>query len=77
MKFRYAFPFLLSALISMNAMAEEGSFSVGVGLGYSSFNLNETNLINSSPDLNPGAQFDDTATTLNLSGAWLMDDHFA
>ncbi len=64
-------------LLSMNAKAEEGSFSIGVGLGYSSFNLNETNLINSSPDLNPGAQFDDTATTLNLSGAWLMDDHFA
>jgi hypothetical protein len=64
-------------LLSMNVMAEEGSFSIGVGLGYSSFNLNETNLINSSPDLNPGAQFDDSATTFNLSGAWIMDDHFA
>ena len=52
MKFRCAATFLLSILmlLSMNAMAEEGSFSIGVGLGYSSFNLNETNLINSSPD---------------------------
>ena len=79
MKFRYAIILLLFAqmLVSTNVMAEEGSFSIGVGLGYSSFNLNETNLINTNPDLNPGAQFDDTATTLNLYGAWLMDDHFA
>ena len=79
MKFRYAITLLLFAqmLVSMNAMAEEGSFSIGVGLGYSSFNLNETNLINTNPDLNPGAQFDDTATTFNLYGAWIMDDHFA
>ena len=79
MNFRYAFTLLLFAqmLVAMNAMAEEGSFSIGVGLGYSSFNLNETNLINTNPDLNPGAQFDDSATTFNLYGAWIMDDHFA
>jgi hypothetical protein len=74
----------LLTLLSMNAVSDEsnttndeGSFSIGVGLGYSSLNLNETNIINSYPELNTGAQFDDTATSFNLSGAWIMDNHFA
>ncbi len=64
-------------LLSMNAAAQEGNFSIGVGIGHSQFDLNEPNIINSYPELNTGAQFDDSATTLNLSGTWIMDDHFA
>ena len=79
MKKQFTSAILLIVLTSPPIFAgpEEGSFSVGVGLGYSSFNLNESNLINSDPSLNPGASFDDTATSFNLSGSWIMDDHFA
>jgi len=73
---RYSMLLSVLTFLSIQAAAQEAPFSVSVGIGNSSFQLNEANIVTSyGPPLNSFSTFDDSATAFSLYGAMRLDEY--
>lgn len=61
--------------LSLKAVAEDGRFSVSVGLGTSQFDLNEASLVANYSALSGSSEFNDSATSFSLYGAMRLDEY--
>jgi hypothetical protein len=61
----------------MAIAADYGPFSLSVGIGNSSFQLNEAGIIASYGALTSSSQFNDSATAFSLFGAMQLDEYLS
>jgi hypothetical protein len=73
---RYSMLLSVLTLLSIQAAAQEAPFSVSVGIGSSSFQLNEAGIVASyGAPLTSSSTFDDSATAFSLYGAMRLDEY--
>ena len=79
MKTRYLNSMLLVPLLllTLEATAAEGKYSLGLGLGKSLFELNETNIIANYSSLSSSSSFTDSSTAFTFFGGIQLDEYLS
>ena len=64
-------------VISVNAHAEYNGYYLGLGLGQSSFQLNESNIVTDYVQLSSASSFTDSASSFNFYGGIPFDEYLS
>jgi len=65
----------LPLLLPLGAQAQEGYFSLAVGIGNSQFDLNEPGLVSNFSTVTSSSSFSDSVTSFSLFGGYQLDQY--
>jgi hypothetical protein len=68
---------VLLVLFSLDANAAEGKYSLGLGLGKSQFDLNESNIVANYSSLTSSSTFTDSSTAFTFFGGIQLDPYLS